>query len=425
LVALTLALLGLIANWEDRVTRLFGGIALGGLLFSLGEHSVFQGIAYALIPMVEKARNPSMAIFIFQFGLCVLIAYGIDNYRLLNSALVKRVAVLLSSFAALTALAIWVMQATKTVTEDRLGIVVLAGLLLAAILSGWANNRVSERAAISSLALLMLLELGNVTTYNYQARGETKSALTNLSEHSDIAAFLSYQVGPIRVEVNENDIPYNFGDWYGIDHFGGYLASITENVTRVQESARARNMYGTNFQVSRNPRRPDQLEVFTGRSGLKVYENPGAFPRAWIVHEAAAIQRDDQIRPALDAANFDPTRQTFVKGTVPELQSCQAAETVSFIERQPGRVVLETDLKCRGMVIEADTFFPGWEATIDGKPSQLYEAYGFLRGVVVEAGTHRIEMRYRPKSVYWGASLTALGLFGAFILTAIGQRKRL
>jgi hypothetical protein len=424
LVALTLALFGVIASWQDRVTRLFAGIALGGLLFSLGQHSVFHGILYSLVPILEKARNPSMAIFIFHFGLCVLIAYGIDNYRFLTSALIKRVAVLLSSFAALTALAVWVMQATKTVTEDRLGIVVLAGFLFAAILIAWANDRIPERAAISSLALLMLLELGNVTTYNYQARGEAKSLVTNLSEHADIAAFLGHQIGPVRVEVNENDIPYNFGDWYGIDHFGGYLASITENVTRVQESVRARNMYGTNFHVGRTPTRPDQLEVFTGRSGLKVYENPGAFPRAWIVHEVAGIERDDQIRPTLDAANFDPSRQTFVKGTAPQLESCPATETASLMERQPGRMVLEADLKCRGMLIEADTFFPGWVAIIDGKPSRLYEAYGFLRGVVVEAGTHRIEIQYQPKSVYWGASLTALGLFGAFVLTTIGKRQR-
>ena len=424
LVALTLALLGLIASWQDRVTRLFAGIALGGFLFSLGQHSVFHGILYSLLPMLEKARNPSMAIFIFHFGLCVLLAYGIDNYRSLSSALVKRAAVLLSSFAALTAVAIWVLQATKTATEDRLGIVVLAGFLLAAILIAWTNDRISERAAISSLALLMLLELGNVTTYNYQARGEAKSLITNLSEHSDIAAFLSRQIGPVRVEVNENDIPYNFGDWYGIDHFGGYLASITENVTRVQESTRARNMYGTNFQVSRTARRHDQVEVFTGRSGVKVYENPGAFPRAWIVHEAVAIERDDQIRPTLDAANFDPGHRTLVKGTAPQLESCEVTETASLIERQPGRVVLEADLKCRGMLIEADTFFPGWLATIDGKPARLYEAYGFLRGVVVEAGRHRIEMRYRPKSVYWGASLTALGLIAACALTAIGKSQR-
>jgi uncharacterized membrane protein YfhO len=82
------------------------------------------------------------------------------------------------------------------------------------------------------------------------------------------------------------------------------------------------------------------------------------------------------------------------------------------------RVVLEANLKCRGMVIDSDTFFPGWTATIDGKSAPLYEAYGFLRGVVVEAGAHRIEMRYRPQSVYWGGAFTALGLAGAATLAA-------
>jgi uncharacterized membrane protein YfhO len=81
--------------------------------------------------------------------------------------------------------------------------------------------------------------------------------------------------------------------------------------------------------------------------------------------------------------------------------------------------LLEANLKCRGMVIDSDTFFPGWEATVDGRPAPIYEAYGFLRGVVAEAGPHRIEMRYRPKSVYWGAALTALGLLGAATLAAV------
>ena len=94
-------------------------------------------------------------------------------------------------------------------------------------------------------------------------------------------------------------------------------------------------------------------------------------------------------------------------------------ETVSLLERQSGLVSLKADLRRRGMVIDADTYFPGWVATVDGQPAALYEAYGFLRGVVVEAGGHRIEMRYRPKSVYWGAALTALGLLGAGLLAAV------
>jgi uncharacterized membrane protein YfhO len=33
-----------------------------------------------------------------------------------------------------------------------------------------------------------------------------------------------------------------------------------------------------------------------------------------------------------------------------------------------------------------------------------------VRGVVVPAGEHSIEMRFRPRSVYGGAALTLLGL---------------
>jgi uncharacterized membrane protein YfhO len=253
----------------------------------------------------------------------------------------------------------------------------------------------------------MLLELGNVTTYNYQARGETKSALTNLSEHSDIAAFLSYQVGPIRVEVNENDIPYNFGDWYGIDHFGGYLASITENVTRVQESARARNMYGTNFQVSRNPRRPDQLEVFTGRSGLKVFENASALPRAWSVHQSISLPGPKQISAAMGEANFNPLQTVLLKDAAPALGSCRGAdEEVQMPIHQPNYVRINVSLKCRGMVILTDTWFPGWHATVDGKPAQIHEAYGGVRGVIADGGEHMVEMRYRPMSVIAGFLMT-------------------
>ncbi len=373
LVALTLALFGVIASWENRVTRLLAGIAVGGLLL---------------------ARSTPVAIFMFHFGLSVLIAYGIDCYRSVRNAFKKGAAMLLCSASTATALLIWIWHETKTPTEPRLGIIVFVGFLLAAILSGWSHARITERTAVVALALLMLLELGNVTTYDYQAGAEVKSLLTILSEHYDIAEFLSHQMVPVRVEVDAHDIPYNFGDWYGIDQLG------------VVGGTREVMMYGTNFQVGRYPKRPDQVEVFTGRSGVKVFENPGAFPRAWIVHEVVG------------SANFDPRRQTFVKGAAPQLQTCPAPEAVSFVERQSGRIVLEADLKCRGMVIEGDTFYPGWVATVDGKPSPLYEAFGFLRGVVVEAGSHRIEMRYRPKSVYWGAALTALGLLGSAVLTA-------
>ena len=167
-------------------------------------------------------------------------------------------------------------------------------------------------------------------------------------------------------------------------------------------------MYATNFYIGRQPSRPDQVEVFTSRSGVKVYRNPDAFPRAWTAHEAMAVDRGSDG----GCAGVGGVR------SAPELNKCGEPETVSVVERQSGLVSLKAN-PSRGMVTDADIYFPGWVATVDGQPAPVYEAYGFLRGVVVEAGAHRIEMRYRPKSVYWGAALTALGLLGAGLLAAV------
>jgi len=418
MVAVCMALFGLAGSWKDQTVRLFAAISLGGLLFAIGPGSAFHGVIYSVWPLVEKTRNASMAIFIFHFGLCVLIAYGLDSYQLINDEINKRMVRLLVGFSAVVGTVAVVLFLINKPGDERLGMMVLTGLALAAILSAWRGTRISTRAATVSLTLLMLLELGTVTTHNLRSQAETKTLPMQLADHGDIAKFLISQShdGPVRAEIEEKDIPYNFGDWYGIDHFGGYMASITENVTRVQANTRARMMYATNFQVGRKPSRPDQVEVFTSSSGIKVYKNPGAFPRAWIVHEALPIQRDDQIAGYLQAASFDPKRQTFVKGKAPELEKCDKAEWASLVERQAGKMEIEATLGCRGMVIDAETYFPGWVATVDGKPAPVYEAYGFLRGVVVEAGTHRIEMQYRPKSVYWGAGLTGLGLLGAVLL---------
>ena len=81
ITAVTLALLGFWWGFADRVVRYFGGICIGALLFALGGSSIFHGIAYLLIPMVEKARSPAMAIVIAQLAIAVMASYGIDSLR--------------------------------------------------------------------------------------------------------------------------------------------------------------------------------------------------------------------------------------------------------------------------------------------------------------------------------------------------------
>jgi uncharacterized membrane protein YfhO len=70
---------------------------------------------------------------------------------------------------------------------------------------------------------------------------------------------------------------------------------------------------------------------------------------------------------------------------------------------------------CRGLLIVSETFYPGWDAYVDGKAQPIYEAFGALRGVVLESGSHQVEMRYRPGIVVVGAALS----FSAIVLSLL------
>jgi uncharacterized membrane protein YfhO len=62
------------------------------------------------------------------------------------------------------------------------------------------------------------------------------------------------------------------------------------------------------------------------------------------------------------------------------------------------------------MVVLNDNWYPGWRASVDAKSVPIYSAYMTVRGVVVGAGDHVIEMRYRPTALCLGCVLFAIGL---------------
>ena len=61
-------------------------------------------------------------------------------------------------------------------------------------------------------------------------------------------------------------------------------------------------------------------------------------------------------------------------------------------------------------LVLADLAYPGWRATVDGRSADVLTVDGLFRGVVVPAGAHEVELRYRPLSVRVGALLSLLAV---------------
>jgi hypothetical protein len=242
--------------------------------------------------------------------------------------------------------------------------------------------------------------------------------LHRLAAHAEIAQWLARQPGPVRVETDSEEIPYNFSDWYGIDQYASLIPTLTLNVENMRGNYWGRMLMGVNYWIGRKPLRENQKLSFTDSNGVNVYRNEDAFPRAWSVHRAIAIAK-----PALDSAfntgGANLREQAFFVGRrPPDLENC-AGDTVDVLRRDPDSIVIDAAMRCKGLVVVGENYDPGWRASIDGQRAPVLEAYSVARAVVVPGGHHRIVMRFRPPSVLLGAGLSGFGAVTALLLLVL------
>jgi uncharacterized membrane protein YfhO len=70
---------------------------------------------------------------------------------------------------------------------------------------------------------------------------------------------------------------------------------------------------------------------------------------------------------------------------------------------------VETDRQ--SFLTVSEVYYPaGWKAYIDGKETEIYPVNYILRGVVVPAGKHTLEMKFEPQSYKLSLVLSLIGL---------------
>src|SRR5205823_1335456 len=84
-------------------------------------------------------------------------------------------------------------------------------------------------------------------------------------------------------------------------------------------------------------------------------------------------------------------------------------ESVAIIKYEPQRVELRAKLDRPGLVILADTYYPGWHLTVDGKTASIVRANRLMRGAAVPAGEHTLVYTYDPVSFRVGAIVSIGG----------------
>ena len=428
IAALCLAALGLRRGWSDPRARWAAAVAAFGLLYALGAATPLHGLLYALVPVLEKARVPARALHLAGFGLSLLAAYGLDALleraskswsRWVERAALAFGALILAS-AAVLALAL------KSEWSHGVLIAALAACATAALLAAWRHSKIAPPALAAGLLAVALIEWYGVASPHFPNQYDTSRQhfLPALTGNQDIAQYLRLQSSealrqgraPVRVAVAESGIPANFGDWNAIEVLQGYVAGVPANLLRAElHTRRSHDLYGVTHWIGREKLWPDHQLAFTGASGIKVWRNPAALPRAWIAHYSIRVETPAQLQRTVQLGDIDFRRQVVTQAALPPLDTCDG-DTVRYARWGTDRITLSVEARCRGVLVLADPYYPGWQALVDGREAPIYEVYGAARGVVLAAGAHTVDFRFRPSSVYAGLVLCAAGLLAVFLV---------
>ena len=68
----------------------------------------------------------------------------------------------------------------------------------------------------------------------------------------------------------------------------------------------------------------------------------------------------------------------------------------TIIEDRRNRVVIETQNEDSGMLVLSDNYYPGWSASVDGAPAEIFRANCTMRAVKVPAGRHMVSFVFMP-----------------------------
>ncbi len=172
-----------------------------------------------------------------------------------------------------------------------------------------------------------------------------------------------------------------------------------------------------------------RFEVMDQAGEVRILTNEQGFPLAYWAPSWQTVDSTEEAVEILAGPGFDSVRECVVEGDgVPSpgpAGPSDGEEAVCSVERvSPEQVVVRVDAPEKGMVVLADTFACGWEATLNGKPCVVRKVNGIFRGIYLpRGGVHEIVFLYRPKSMLAGLALALAGL-GSAVLAGLGGLLR-
>ncbi len=309
----------------------------------------------------------------------------------------------------------------KAALVTRLGVTV--GLLI-----GYATCHLSRRNfALAALALTAFdlalsggTAINNVTTADFWQRPSPAANYIITAQQHDpqLARFFS-----LKDNRQAKNVAARLGEYlpaiYHLFSVTGHQSPLllaqydTYNTFLTQYPAQSLTLTGARLVIAHEPILANSFPLVYQDEAWHIYENPNPLPRAFVVHQAISVTESSLALIQLRQATFNP-RQTVILETTEPLPPLppqgHSADQVTLTRYSPSAIEIHAKVDSPAFLVLLDTYYPGWQALVDGQPTPIKRANYFGRAVYLPAGSHTVQFVYRPVPFRIGIALSSVGL---------------
>lgn len=146
--------------------------------------------------------------------------------------------------------------------------------------------------------------------------------------------------------------------------------------------------------------------------------NPGAMGNAWFVSEIKYVDNANQELDGIKNINLHHTAvadkkfESVLGKSVPQ----DSTSSVKITKYLPNELRYDIQSANGGVIVFSEIYYPGWTATVDGKPIEVGRVNYVLRAINVKGGYHKVKLEFRPETVTNTESIAFVALALLFIL---------
>ncbi|WP_076998638.1 YfhO family protein [Variovorax sp. KK3] len=448
-IGLALAAAAAVSTLRSWITRALVFIAIYAIVSSTG---INLGLAYVnyVVPMLNKIREPSRFLVLFQFAIAALAALGIDQLRRMVASprsvdddAARRI-VIAMLFVAAVGLAVMLGSDAQVIGAAPPWVYVLALVALIGLTVAWRRHPsryadsivgvVWAAAALTFLATDVRWQPAPITASKYDTGGgrELDKVFDRIVELDPQRQYRVVFDGKVDKQMASMLASYK-----RIRSLNAYFnpAPHRQFEALYYHGQRSPNYFqalGARYLVC-EPCTAEAVRGYTmveriGR--LFLYEAPQALP-----HSRLLTHVDGRYSDIADfgtkAASADLSKGLLyvqAADAAPELPQSRADCASRERRRSVVRMRMETRCDDPGVLVINDFYDSSWRPSVDGKPVPLLRVNGTQMAVAVPAGSHVIDLRYRPASFFLSVPVAGLGVLlaiaGGLFLWRRGRKTR-